>query len=80
MRTSPSWVTSLAARPAGVDRVGELAAGARLLPLVAEEPAARERLELDLGLAVGVGAEHGQVLAGAQVGAEDHRLVARRAR
>ena len=66
--TSPSWVTSSRFDQPGIDRIGELAAGARLLPLVAEEAAALDRLQLDLLLAVGVGAEHGEVLARAQVG------------
>src|SRR5262249_24593617 len=56
---------------AGVDGVRQLSAGARLLPLVAEEAAAPDRLELDLLLAVGVGAEHRDVLAGAQIACQD---------
>ena len=78
VRTAPSSVTCSRATTPRRDRAGELAAGARLLPLVAEEPAACHRLDLDLALAVGVGAERGQVLAGAKVGAEHHGLGSRR--
>ena len=62
-RTSPISVTSSRSTTPAATAPDELAALRRLLPLVAEEAAARERLELDLGLAVGVGAEHRQVLA-----------------
>src|SRR5262249_38176422 len=63
-----------------VDAVRELAARAGLLPLVAEEPATLDRIEVDLLLAVRVGAQDRQVLSGAEVRIEEHELVARRHR
>ena len=57
---------------------GELAASGGLLPLVAEQAAALQRGELDLGLSPHVGAQHRQVLARPQVRTEDHRLLSGR--
>src|SRR6186713_1042399 len=62
----------------GLHGAGELAAVARLSPLVAEQLAARHGLRLGLRLARAVGAEHVEVDARAQVLDTDHRLVARR--
>src|SRR5215204_372099 len=56
---------------------GQLTAGRRLRPLVAEETAALERRKLELGLALGVGAQRGQMLAGAQIRFDDHGLNSR---
>src|SRR5918994_8005784 len=67
----------LAAHLPRANAVRELAAGAGLLPLIAEEPAALDRLELDLLLAVRVRAEHRDVLTRPEVARQDHRLVAR---
>ena len=54
--TAPSSVTSLARHEPGLDGAGELAAVARLGPLVAEQLRAGDRLGLRLGLAGAVGA------------------------
>src|SRR5215207_1786150 len=67
----------LAAHLRREDAVRELAAGTGLLPLIAEEPAALDRLELDLLLAMRVRAKHRDVLARPKVARQDHRLVAR---
>ena len=49
-----------------------------LLPLVAEERAAGNGVDLGLRLSGGVGAEHGKVHAGVEVRCAHHGLVARR--
>src|SRR5262249_51644063 len=59
---------------AGLDRAGQLASVARLSPLVAEELAARDRVDLHLGLARAVGAEHVEVHAGSKTVLGDARL------
>ena len=76
-RTSPSCVTSRRETASASTAWASSPPGARLLPLVAVEAAAPDRLELGLGLAGGVGAEHREVLAGPQVGGADDRLVPR---
>ena len=68
----------IALHAAGFDRGGQLATVTRLRPLVAEEAAAVDRVELRLGLARPVGAEQVQVDARLEVGGEYHRLVAGR--
>ena len=67
----------VAADDAGLDGAGQLAAVRRLRPLVAEQRAARDRLDRRLRLAGPVGAEHVEVQAGPQVGDVDDRLVRR---
>src|SRR4051812_12504776 len=53
------------------DRPGQLAAVRRLRPLVAEQLAGDDRVDLRLGLARPVGAEHVEVQAGMQVRGTD---------
>ena len=78
--TAPSSVTASRVDAPRGDRAGQLAALRGLLPLVAEQRAAARAPRARPRPSVRVGAEHGEVLAGAQVGGLDHRLVAGRHR
>ena len=68
---------ALAAHQPRLDGAGQLAAVARLRPLVAEQLEPGDELDLHLSLARAVGAEHVEVRARPQLGRADDGLVAR---
>ena len=76
--TAPSGVTCSRVTRPDATAPAQLAAVRGLLPLVAEQLAAADRVEARLGLARAVGAEHVEVLADAQVRLVDDDLRAGR--
>ena len=76
--TAPSSVTSARSSSAGLHRVGDVAAVARLLPLVGEDADARELLDCDLLLAGPVGAHQRRVLARCERAFGQQHLATRR--